>query len=370
MNSLFENVAGHQPVKKRLTRILQSGNIPHAFLFSGEKGVGKFLFALEIVKYLNLRENISHTSLKQIENLRKPYVDYIFPLPTGKNEGKNDSPYDKLDNNQIDEIRTEIQKKIENPYHEVNIKGAKNIKISSIRDIKKSLSVDKSEIPYNAIIIDNAEEMSVEAQNSLLKSLEEPPEGTLFFLLVSDDNLILETIKSRAWYVNFAYLKKHELEDVLLKYTDYSPELIHKITPFVNGSVTKAEQILEYGDEIIGMVIDFIRQSVAGNTYSASVIFDSLIELTNNKPEFIIEMVTMWLSDAAKERVADDDNSDDYYFVENKNTFIRFNKNLPDAEIFSVINKLNELAGHIKNNVSLKIILMNIIFVLHSLSRR
>jgi DNA polymerase III gamma/tau subunit len=370
VNSLFENVVGHQPVKKRLSKILQSGNIPHAFLFSGEKGVGKFLFALEIVKYLNLQKNISPASLKQIENLRKPYIDYIFPLPTGKNEKSSDSPYDKLDDNQIEEIRAELKKKIENPYHEIKIKKAQDIKISSIRELKKSLSVDKSEIPYNAVIIDNAERMNDKAQNSLLKSLEEPPEGTLFFLLVSDENLILETIKSRAWYVNFSFLKKPELEEILIKYTDYSPELIHKITPFVNGSVTKAEQILEYGDEIIGMVIDFIRQSVAGNTYSASVAFDSLNELTNNNPEFVIEMITMWLSDAAKEKITNDENSDEYYFSEDKNTFIRFNKSLPDAEIFSAIKRLNELAGYIKNNVSLKIILMNIIFVLHSLSRR
>ncbi len=369
MNSLFENVVGHKPVKKRISKILQSGNIPHAFLFSGEKGIGKFLFALEIVKYLNLQNNISKVALNQIENLRKPYIDYIFPLPTGKNEDKNDSPYSKLDNNQIDEIRVELQKKIKNPYHDIKIKGAQNIKISSIRDIKKSLSVDKSEIPYNAIIIDKAERMSIEAQNSLLKSLEEPPEGTLFFLLVSDENLILETIKSRTWYVNFSYLSKSELEEVLIKYTDYSQELIRKIIPFVNGSVTKAEQILEYGDESIEMVIDFIRQSVAGNTYSASKIFDLLKELTSN-PEFIIEMITMWLSDAAKEKVTGSNNPNDYYFSEYTSTFTRFNQSFPDADIFSAINKLNELAGYIKNNVSLKIILMNIIFVLHSLSRR
>ncbi len=370
MGKLFENVIGQESVKKRLTKIIESGNIPHAFLFSGQKGIGKFTFALEIIAYLNRLKGLNQKEIEQIRLLRKPYVEYIFPLPTGKSETKKDGPYSKLSESQIEEIHSEIEKKIANPYHRLTISKAQNIKISSIRELKKNLSVNKSEIPYSAIIIDDAEKMSVEAQNSLLKSLEEPPEGILFFLLVSDENLILDTIKSRSWFVSFPNLTPDEIKIILNRYSDSTNDVIEKIAPFVNGSVTKAFEILDYGDEIVDLTIEFIRQSIAGNIYSATKSFDSLMEITSNNLSFTIELVTMWLADANKNKLSGEISDSDFHFQAKKETFEKFNQNFPDVSLPQVIVRLNELSSLDKNNVSLKIILMNIIFVLNSLSRR
>ncbi len=369
MEDFFDHLVGHNSVKLRLNKIISSGNIPHAFMFSGQKGVGKFAFALEVITHLNKSKKLSDKGIEQIKKLQKPYVEYIFPLPSGKNETNSDSAYSKLDDSQLEEITGEIKKKIENPYHPVSITKAQNIKINSIRDLKKYLSVDKSEIPYSAVIIDDAEKMSVEAQNSLLKSLEEPPEGIIFFLLVSDENLILDTIKSRTWYVNFSNLKEDEVEAILMKYTDASREEIIRIAPFAEGSVIKGLKILEIGAEVIDLVIDFIRQAVVGNTYSAAKVFDSLMEMTDSDFEIIMQMVIMWLSDANKEKMSGG-NDERYYFDSDKITFKKFNKSFPKADFPKAISRLNELTALKKSNVSLKIILMNIIFVLNSLSRR
>ncbi len=369
MEDFLDNLVGHKPVKLRLKKIIESGNIPHAFLFSGQKGVGKFAFAIEFIKYLNKSKNLSDKGISQIKKLQKPYVEFIFPLPSKKNETPNDSPYAKLDESELDAVHQAIEKKIQNPYFKIEIPKANNVKINSIRQLKKYLSVDKSEIPYSAVIIEDAEKMSDEAQNSLLKSLEEPPEGIIFFLLVSDENSILDTIKSRAWYINFPNLTENDVAEILLKYSDASPDDVKKIAPFAEGSVTKGFKILEYGAEIIDFVLDFIRQSIAGNIYSATKAFDTLMDLTSNDFELVAQLVAMWLSDANKEKLTQGALGG-YYFESDKYTFEKFNQNFREADFPDVIKRLNGLTDLKKKNVSLKIILMNIIFVLNSLSRR
>jgi DNA polymerase III subunit delta' len=183
MNSALDKIPGQERVKQILNNFFQSKSIPHAFLFTGIDGVGKDNTAIQFAKALATNENSkeSEKAVRLIEQLQEPYVKLIFPLPRGKNETDTSSPTEKLTQDEIELVREQIDIKSGNPFHKISIPKANTIKINSIRDIKKFLSMDYDEIGYRFVIISDAHLMNEEAQNALLKSLEEPPEKLYLF---------------------------------------------------------------------------------------------------------------------------------------------------------------------------------------------
>ena len=119
MEEFINKVPGQQKALKNLSRIYKSQRIPHAFLFTGKSGTGKHFAAIEFTKLINgiYAGSGSQHIAKSIESLTEPYVRYIFPLPRGKNETGKDKPYDKLQQTQLAEIRSELNKKNNNPYY-------------------------------------------------------------------------------------------------------------------------------------------------------------------------------------------------------------------------------------------------------------
>ena len=142
MNERWNNIYGQEKVKNCLDSILNSRQIPHAFLFIGPEGVGKHYIAVRFTQLLNSSgsNTIKESILTKINNLNEPYIKYIIPLPRGKNELPGDSPVEKLNKETLDSLRTEINNKIINPYYKIILPNANNIKISSIRDIRNFLA--------------------------------------------------------------------------------------------------------------------------------------------------------------------------------------------------------------------------------------
>ncbi len=367
----FPGLIGHEEIKERIYAILSSGNIPHAFLFSGKEGIGKFAFSLEILKYINQTKadnNSKEILERQIQLLHELYVHYVFPLPRGQNETATDNPYAFLSEDVMEEIQKEISKKSKNPYYDLKITSAQNIKISSIRRIKKQLAINTNDIPYRGIIIEHAERMSAEAQNSLLKSLEEPPDGVIFFILTKDENLLLPTIRSRCWIVNFGSLFNDEIVKILVKYFNADENVAQKIAPFSNGSVLGASKFLEEERyEIVEKTIDFLRKAISKKYNEALTFLNEIISDASNDIEFVVNLINLWLEDVLLVRHSELTN---YSFVDFEDTFIKYNKSFPKAKVHQVIDSLQKIVMAYKQNVSLKIILMNIIFNVSSLGNR
>ncbi len=136
------------------------------------KEQGRIFIAVKFAQELNLssgKSNDREKLAKQISQLSEPYIKYVFPLPRGKNEIDESSPTEKLSSQEIEIVQGELRKKIANPYHKIIIPKANAIKINSIRDIKRFLSLDFSELSYRVIIISDAHLMNEPAQNALLK---------------------------------------------------------------------------------------------------------------------------------------------------------------------------------------------------------
>ncbi|MGE5431426.1 MAG: ATP-binding protein [Syntrophomonadaceae bacterium] len=366
-NNILHSVKGQNAAGDLLYKIYSSQKIPHAFLFSGPDGVGKHFMAVKFLELLNSPSegNTSSSVALKVRNLSEPFVKFVMALPRGKNETGDNSPTEKLSSETLEELKEELEKKVRNPYYKINLQGANNIKISSIREIKKFQSLTYEEAKYRAVIISDAHLMNDEAQNALLKSLEEPPEGMIFFLITPFKNELLPTILSRCWTVNFDPLKREDLSEILTDSFGVEKQVADKISVFSNGSLTHANTLLDQDfDFLIEKTINILRNALALKYQSALKDISSFTASSSaGELTLLIEMIITWLNDASKNKLG----LQEYLFSSHSGTLEKFNLKFSRAAIDEVVFKLNDLAHSIDNNLNLNVIALNIIFELASI---
>ncbi len=163
---------GHDVVKRLLGAQIKSGNILHFYLFVGPPGVGKGIMAKEFAMALNCKIGD--------DLCRKKIQDNVHP-----------------------DVKI--------------IKEEKNIKISQIKDVEEEINLSLLEGFKKIVIIEDAEKLTLEAANALLKTLEEPPEDTIFILTASYPSLLLKTVVSRAQVVKFSLLSYQDVETIWIE---------------------------------------------------------------------------------------------------------------------------------------------------------
>ncbi|MDQ7816106.1 MAG: hypothetical protein RDU14_03720 [Melioribacteraceae bacterium] len=370
MNKYWENISGQIKTKEILDSFFEIRRVPHAFIFYGSDGIGKFNTALQYCKvlYSQFDKEIRDNALKKISSLQEPFIKYIFPMPRGKGESGDDSSVDKLTKDQLLSIQSEIQNKISNPYYKIELENANTIKISNIREIKKFMTTSYVEIPNRFIIIDDAHLMNEQSQNALLKSLEEPPEGVFFFLITSNKDKLLATIQSRCWIIDFEPLNNTEIESILAKYFQVDEEKAKKVALFSEGSVQSAIKLLHNNlNEILVNIISILRYSLAKRYYSAiKELNNSLTNQSSDDLKLIIKLIKIWLNDAVKNRFA----LTNFYFLEFIETLEKFNQKFVDVNIDLLYDRLSFLEESCDRNLNLNVLALNLIFEIGALTIR
>ncbi len=362
----FDSVTGQVRVKKELSKIVESSKLPHAFLFYGINGVGKFHTTLKFIELINSKTSLLNDLLiNKIQNLQQPYIKYIFPLPRGKNETASDSALEKLSKETFELYKTELSYKIKNHYYKINLPGANNIKINSIREIKDFLSYDLSDVAYRFIIIEDAHLMSEEAQNALLKSLEEPPQGFIFVLITDKIEQLLATIKSRCLKIHFDPLSDEEIANILIENFKIEAKKATAISYFASGSIYEALKFLDTDiDDAQKIVINILRYCMS-NKYSSALkeinnfIAENQIEFLKN----LINLIIIWLADVQRKR----NYNDRLHFINNLETLEKFVQRYSKASVDNAIEKLSLIYDNILRNLNLNIAILNIIFELSSI---
>ena len=366
MNSFLEKIPGQLRVKKTLNTFLQTQKIPQALLFVGIEGVGKFNAAIQFAKSLTNTIDSQNQSkaIREIELLHEPYLKLIFALPRGKNEDDSSSPTEKLTQDEIDTIREQLELKSNNSFYKIAIPKANTIKINSIRDIKRFLAMNYDDSSYRFIIISDAHFMNEEAQNSLLKSLEEPPRNVLFILTTSSLSKLRQTISSRCWKINFDPLLDNEVSNILVENFKIEKELAEDVAPFSYGSVISALNLIEADfNQLKERTISLLRYSFGRKFQSA---FDQLAVLLNesNFESFntVIRMIITWLNDIQRHRFG----FKGIHFTNYMDTLDKFNRKFPDAQLIEMTSKLEKLSSLKQNNINPVILSSNLIFELAS----
>ena len=157
-------------------------SVPHAFLFSGPKGLGKTSAARIVAKIINCEK---HQNLK------------------GKRTEKEIEPCNKCD--QCISISQGSNVDV------LEIDGASNRGIDEIRDLRDKIKLSPARATKKVYIIDEVHMLTTEAFNALLKTLEEPPSHVVFILCTTELNKVLPTITSRCFQIKFTKATSEEL---------------------------------------------------------------------------------------------------------------------------------------------------------------
>lgn len=203
LGMLFNAVLGHDTQKKSLTNSLAAKRIPHAQLFEGDDGHGLLNMALAYANAVVCGDNPNGPSMQKAVGLVHPDIHFVFPTAiTSEVKTKPTS------NDFLGKWRDFV---CEQPYGSLydwmRFLGAENkqgvINVNDALSLIQKISLKSFEGGWKCVIIWHAEKLTVAASNKLLKSIEEPPEKTLFLLLCPDAFQLIATIRSRCQRTSF-----------------------------------------------------------------------------------------------------------------------------------------------------------------------
>jgi len=169
----FTEIVGQQHVTQTLANAIKSNRVAHAYIFSGVRGVGKTTTARILAKALNCVKG-----------------------PTAEPDNTCDSCREISAGTSLDVLE---------------IDAASNRGIDQIRELREMVRYAPASSRYKVVILDEAHQLTDEASNALLKTLEEPPERVVFILATTRSEDLVETIKSRAQLFNFRSLTFKEI---------------------------------------------------------------------------------------------------------------------------------------------------------------
>lgn len=202
----FDNLIGNENIKRILNDSVSKNNILHSYLFYGTDGIGKKLFATQFAKMILCFSNDS-----------KPC-----------NECKSCIEFDS--DNHPDFFLIEPEQN--------------SLKIDQIRNMQKNI-IEKPIVGNKKVyIINDADKMTKEAQNCLLKTLEEPQEFVVMILVCSNENYILPTVKSRCTQIFFNNLEDKEIKNFIAEKNN-SGTFDENMLELSGGSLKKAISISE-----------------------------------------------------------------------------------------------------------------------------
>ena len=196
---MFEDILGNDDVKKYLTNCIENKNFSHSYIFSGIKGVGKYTFAKDFAKCI----------------LEDPMMqDYYELEPDGK-----------------------------------------SIKVAQIRELQNVINIKPTFSEKSVYIIDDADLMTTEAQNSLLKTLEEPPEYVVIILIVHNERSVLSTVKSRCVNIKFNKLSDKDIKKYFLKNDLNFEDKNINVFKVLDGSLNNIDLIKDDYDELLNLTV-------------------------------------------------------------------------------------------------------------------
>src|SRR6185436_20208873 len=194
---MFEQLTGNERVKSLLRRMLEAERIPGAMLFTGEDGIGKKLFALEIARALNCRTPQGVEGCGRCPACKR-IAKFNYPQSVDSDDWKGIIWTDHPDVGMV-------------------VAPKRVLLVDQMRLIEREANYRPYEGKARVFLIEDADKLNEASANALLKVLEEPPHTSHIILLTSRPAMLLPTIRSRCQMVRFSPVSAEEIEAYLLE---------------------------------------------------------------------------------------------------------------------------------------------------------
>lgn len=304
----FENIKGQEFAKKYIMNSIKKEKVNHAYMFDGIEGIGKETFANELAKILLETPNLENAP------------DCIRVKPDGN-----------------------------------------SIKIAQIRNLQSDIII-KPHKKYKIYIIDKSEKMTVEAQNALLKTLEEPPEYAIIILVTNNKESLLPTIRSRCEIVKFTPIPFVEVKNYLIN-QGLEENRANLLSAFSRGSMKKALELSSSNDfyEMKESVQNYIETILSKNMVEILDI-PSNMEKYKSESIAVLDMMINYFRDImiCKEHVDKNMiiNADKIVFIQNISSKITYSQ---VSKIIDIIEDTKiKIKGNCNFNVSIQVMSLNI----------
>lgn len=207
----FKDIVGQRDVINRLTEIIDSGRVSHAQLILGPTADGSLQLALAYLQYLCCDHRVHHTggdlradscgecpSCKKIARLMHPDLHLFFPTATTGRVSSNPRCEDFAADFRTFVLERQGLASLDDWYAFLGIENKQGmVREADAAAIVQSLSMKAYEGGWKMVVVWMAEKMNAAAANELLKTLEEPSEGSVILLVGESDERLLPTIRSR-----------------------------------------------------------------------------------------------------------------------------------------------------------------------------
>lgn len=324
----FKDIIGQDQIKKHLQDGIAKGNISHAYIINGETGSGRKLLASALTKTL-LCENRTDDgdacgvckSCLQTDSGNHPDVRFITHEKASVS---------------VDDIREQL-----------------------VNDI----AIKPYSSEYKVYIMPDANKMTEQAQNALLKTIEEPPAYAVILLLTENYQSLLETIQSRCVILNTKPLEKNSIKEYLIKTLQMEPERAEIAAGFCQGNVGKAIHFASSEDfqETKKDTLHLLKEI---DDMDISDIMSMIKELSlrKGKIEEYLDLMVLWYRDVLMFKVTKDANillyRDEYQAISHQASF----RSYEDIErIIQAIDKAKvRLSANVNFETAIELMLLTI----------
>jgi len=289
----LSRIRGQDAAIAHLRAAFESGRLGHAYLFHGPEGVGKETAALEFAAALNCEAGRLEgcgtcAACRMAARLGHPDIHLLFPLPRDA---------------KAEEVAAILADYAKNGYREADF--GRKAAILSVEAVLEGVVAQANQRPFvgpwKVFVIAEADSMTVEAANALLKTLEEPPAGTVIVLTTSRPNALPATVLSRCQRIPFVRLSRATVEDILVsdKRLGFTKARAKAAAALGQGSAGRA---LRAEAEGLSAEIDRTADLMAGRR-TASV--DALLaeasqiafRLGRQEQERLLDLMLLWYRD-------------------------------------------------------------------------
>lgn len=258
----FADIVGQNELKQHMQNAILLGKVSHAYIISGEEGSGKMMLAEAFAQTLECERHEADAcgechSCKQAQSHNQPDIVYVT--------------HEKPNTISVDDIRMQINNDIvTKPYAS----------------------------PYKVYIVDEAEKMNEQAQNALLKTLEEPPAYAVILLLTTNASSFLPTIRSRCIQLEMKPIADSQIRKYLMATYEIPDYEADAATAFAQGNMGRAISLAGSEDfrQLRGFCLNLVQK--AGNMSAQehqTIVNEWKNDPANNQER--LELLMVWFRD-------------------------------------------------------------------------
>ena len=259
---MFDEIIGNEQIKEEFIKVIEEDKVSHSYMFVGIEGIGKQMMAKSFAKMIlctNETEKGCNYCKSCIEFNSNNHPDFLYMKPDGN-----------------------------------------SIKIEQIRYLQRKIQEKPIISNKKVYIINDADKMTTEAQNCLLKTLEEPPEYSTIILIGSNENAFLNTIKSRCMMISFGPIETEYIKQYMEKtyeMTNISQNMLEAFQGSIGKAIILKDKKEQY-EKIETVIENLNKKNIIDILKLSEEIYQSKDEIMN-----ILEYMNIILLKLAKENI-------------------------------------------------------------------